>query len=123
MDSLTGVWIKGHGLILIADLKGRIFNGPIVEAEGDLLQIAKPACTVGIVQVGVHPVVSDDSGKCRSLAKSLRGKLGQEGWHEMIVPLDIEAIHTLRRDARTTVTADTRQQGSRSKSDRICCNG
>src|SRR5262249_40354261 len=111
MDSLIGVRIKGHGLILVADLEGRIFNGPIVETKGNLLEIAPSACPVGIVQVGVHPVVSDDSSECRSFTKSLRGKLGQEFWHEMIVPLDIEAIHPLGRDTGTAVAAAGRAVG------------
>jgi len=66
MDSLVCIRIKCHRLILIADLEDRIFNGAIVEAKGNLLQIAKATCPIRIIQVGVHPVVPDHSGERRS---------------------------------------------------------
>lgn len=92
MDSLVCVGIKSHGLILITDFEDRIFDGPIVETERNLLQIAPAACSIAVIQVGVYSVVPDDSGEGRSLAKPARGEFGQERWHEMIVALDIETF-------------------------------
>ena len=113
MDSLVCVGIKGHWLILIADFEDRIFNGAVVETKRNLLQIAPAACSIAVIQVGVYSVVSDDSGEGRSLAKPAWGKFGQERRHEMIVALDIEAAHTLRRSADAAVAANASKKLAR----------
>ena len=125
MDSLVCVGIKGHWLILIADFEDRIFNGAVVETKRNLLQIAPAACSIAVIQVGVYSVVSDDSGEGRSLAKPAWGKFGQERRHEMIVALDIEAVHTLRRNANAAIAAHASEKLARRERTGNCisCNG
>ena len=110
MDSLVCVGIKGHWLILITDFEDRIFDGPIVETERNLLQIAPATCFIAVIQVGVHLVVPDYSGEGRPLAKPFRGPLGQERRHEMIVALNIKAAHTLWRDAKSAVAPNASEK-------------
>ena len=110
MDALIRAGIKCHRLILIAHLEDRIFNGPIVETKGYLLQIAPATCSIGVVQVGVDPVVPDHSGEGGTWTKAFWREVGQELGHEMIVALDVEAIHALRRGAWTAVAPDAGQK-------------
>lgn len=103
MDPLIGIGIKCHRLILITDLKHSIFDRAVVQTKRDLLQIAPSTRTIGIVQVCVDSVVSDDGSQGRSLTEPLRGKVSQELRHEMVVALNIKSVHALRRDAGTAV--------------------
>ena len=117
--------VKSHRLILVAELNGRIFNRSIVQAKGNLLQIAPAACSIGVIQVGVDPVVPDHGGQGRTCTEAFWREFGQELGHEMIVALDIVAHHALRRDART---ADCRRLNRSSRDpgenpNRISLNG
>jgi len=119
MDAFIRIGIVGLRLILVADLEGHVFDRPIVQTDRNLLQVAKTACPVRIVLVGIDFVVPDHSRKRGSIAEEFWRKTREEFWHKMIVALDIKTVHALRRDTYTAVAADSSQKGSRGKSDSI----
>ena len=63
MNSCAGVGIEGLRLILVTDFEHRVFNGSIIQAEGDLFKIAPSTRAVAVIQVRIDPVVSDDGRK------------------------------------------------------------
>src|SRR5689334_1343309 len=109
MYAFVCVGIERFRLILIADLEDRIFNRPIVQAEGDLLHVAPSASAIAVVLVGVDLVVPDDRCEGRSLPEAFGRKLRQEFRHEVIIALDVKSVHALWRNADAAVATDSRQ--------------
>src|SRR5678815_3861323 len=92
VDSLSGVRVERLRHVLIADLEHRVFDGPVIQPERELFEVSRARFEV---EIGIDPVVPHDGRKRRPFTKPLRGELGEERGHEMVVPLNVESIHCL----------------------------